>query len=61
MFAKSLVNDNSELVPVFDKWDGRYDLIGEHDDSYFSHLQQMPLQVRLLRLISMVALKQRKP
>jgi prolyl oligopeptidase len=32
VYAKSLVNDNSELVPVFDKWDGRYDLIDEHDD-----------------------------
>ena len=35
VYAKSLVNDNSELVPVFDKWDGRYDLIGEHDDELF--------------------------
>ena len=35
VYAKSLVNDNSELVPVFDKWDGRYDLIGEHDDKLF--------------------------
>ncbi|MEC7080775.1 MAG: prolyl oligopeptidase family serine peptidase [Pseudomonadota bacterium] len=35
VYAKSLVNDNSELVPVFDKWDGRYDLIGEHDEELF--------------------------
>ena len=35
VYAKSLVKDNSELVPVFDKWDGRYDLIGEHDDELF--------------------------
>ncbi|KHT54036.1 prolyl endopeptidase [Alteromonas macleodii] len=35
VYAKSLVNDNSELVPVFDKWDGRYDLIGEHDNELF--------------------------
>jgi len=35
VYAKSLVNDNSDLVPVFDKWDGRYDLIGEHDDELF--------------------------
>ncbi|USI26955.1 prolyl oligopeptidase family protein [Alteromonas macleodii] len=35
VYAKSLINDNSELVPVFDKWDGRYDLIGEHDDELF--------------------------
>lgn len=35
VYAKSLVNDNSELVPVFDKWDGRYYLIGEHDDELF--------------------------
>ncbi|MFZ8142456.1 prolyl oligopeptidase family serine peptidase [Alteromonas macleodii] len=35
VYAKSLVNDNSELVPVFDKWDGRYDLIGKHDDELF--------------------------
>lgn len=35
VYAKSLVNDNSELVPVFDKWNGRYDLIGEHDDELF--------------------------
>lgn len=35
VYAKSLVNDDSELVSVFDKWDGRYDLIGEHDDELF--------------------------
>ena len=35
VYAKSLVNENSELVPVFDKWDGRYDLIGEHNDTLF--------------------------
>jgi len=35
VYAKSLAKDNSELVPVFDKWDGRYDLIGEHDDELF--------------------------
>lgn len=35
VYAKSLVNDNSELVPVFDKWDGRYDLIGDHDYELF--------------------------
>ena len=35
VYAKSLENDDSELVSVFDKWDGRYDLIGEHDDELF--------------------------
>ncbi len=35
VYAKSLVNENSELVPVFDNWDGRYDLIGEHNDTLF--------------------------
>lgn len=35
VYAKSLVTENSDLVPVFDKWDGRYDLIGEHDDELF--------------------------
>lgn len=35
VYAKSLVNDDSELVSVFDEWDGRYDLIGEHDDELF--------------------------
>ena len=35
VYAKSLVNENSELVPVFDQWDGRYDLIGEHNDTLF--------------------------
>ena len=35
VYAKSLVTENSDLVPVFDKWDGRYDLIGEHDNELF--------------------------
>ncbi|GMM72539.1 prolyl oligopeptidase family serine peptidase [Alteromonas gracilis] len=35
VYAKSLKEDDSELVPVFDKWDGRYDLIGEHGDALF--------------------------
>jgi len=35
VYAKSLREDDSELVPVFDKWDGRYDLIGEHGDALF--------------------------
>ena len=35
VYAKSLVDETSEIVPVFDKWDGRYDLIGEHDDNLF--------------------------
>ena len=35
VYAKSLTKENSHLVPVFDKWDGRYDLIGEHKDALF--------------------------
>lgn len=35
VYVKLLVNDNSEFVLVFDKWDGCYDLIGEYDDELF--------------------------
>ena len=35
VYAKSLVNENAKLIPVFDKWDGRYSLIGEHGDALF--------------------------
>ena len=35
VYAKSLEKENTELVPVFDKWDGRYDLIGEQQNALF--------------------------
>ena len=35
VYAKSLKEKNSKLIPIFDKWDGRYDFIGEKEDSLF--------------------------
>ena len=35
VYAKSLKEKNSKLIPIFDKWDGRYDFIGEKEDTLF--------------------------
>jgi prolyl oligopeptidase len=35
VYAKSLEDETATVVPVFDKWDGRYNLIGESGDSLF--------------------------
>jgi len=35
VYAKSLEDETATVVPIFDKWDGRYNLIGESGDSLF--------------------------
>lgn len=35
VYAKSLTEESAELVPIFDKWDGRYDFIGEKGNALF--------------------------
>ena len=35
VYAKSLKEKHSKLIPIFDKWDGRYDFIGEKEDTLF--------------------------
>jgi len=35
VYAKSLKEKNSKLITIFDKWDGRYDFIGEKEDTLF--------------------------
>lgn len=35
VYAKSLTEANAKIVPIFDRWDGRYDLVGEQENDLF--------------------------